>query len=152
MIASLMMYARPELEAAHKRYWASIRAELGKRGIESPEELSNDVDAFEVWRDPALVLSQTCGMPYRTQLHGEVTLIGTPDFGLEGCPAGYYRSPIIALTDDARAQVAEFAHARFAYNGTGSQSGFAAIIRLNRWASGLRTACTAAVIWHLHRW
>lgn len=130
MIASLMMYARPELEAAHGRYWASIRTELTQRGIESPENLSNDTDAFVVWRDPDLVLSQTCGMPYRTHLHADVALIGTPDFGLEGCPAGYYRSPIVVRSNDTRTEMTEFAQARFAYNGTGSQSGFAAIYNM----------------------
>ena len=77
MIASLMMYARPELEAPHARYWQAIRAALAARGIAAPAALSNDAPEFEVWEDPALVLSQTCGMPYRTRLHGRVTLVGT---------------------------------------------------------------------------
>lgn len=127
MIASLMMYARPELTGAHERYWALVRMALAEVGIESPKGLSNETEEFSVWKDPALVLSQTCGMPYRLWLHDKVTLIGTPDYGLEGCPPGYYRSPIVVRQDDPRADLADFVLARFAYNVSFSQSGFASI-------------------------
>ena len=127
MIASLMMYARPELEAAHKRYWTLIRTELDKRGIASPAALSNDTPEFEVWRAPDLVLSQTCGMPYRLFLKDDVALIGTPDFGVPGCPPGHYNSAIIVRADDTRSNLAAFQDARFIYNQDISQSGFAAI-------------------------
>ncbi len=127
MIASLMMYDRPELSDATARYWALIREALSARGIKSPVGLSNDVEEFAVWCDPSLVLSQTCGMPYRTLLHDRVTLIGTPDYGLEDCPPGYYRSAIVVRRDDPRETLADFIEARFAYNATLSQSGFAAI-------------------------
>lgn len=127
MIASLMMYARPETDAALGRYWALIRKALAARGIASPVTLSNTTESFAVWTDPALVLSQTCGMPFRTRLHDKVTLVGTPDFGVEGCPPGYYRSAIVVRAEDDRATLADFAAARFTYNETLSQSGFAAI-------------------------
>lgn len=121
-----MMYMRPELDAAHARYWGLICAELSEQGIDAPASLSNDVDAFEVWYAPDLVLSQTCGMPYRLWLHGKVTLIGTPDFGVPGCPPGYYNSAIVVRADDPRAALAEFNDAKFTYNQTISQSGYAA--------------------------
>lgn len=126
MIASLMMYLRPETEAAYARYWSLIRAGLSQRGIDAPENLSNDLPPFDVWRDPGLVLSQTCGMPYRMLLKDDVTLVGTPDFGVEGCPPGYYRSVLIVRQDDPRGSLTDYAQARFAYNETGSQSGYAA--------------------------
>ena len=132
MIASLMMYARPELADAHARYWSLIRQELNAREIDSPEDLSNDAEEFSVWRDPTLVLSQTCGMPYRKWLHESVTLIGTPDYGLKDCPPGYYRSPIMVRRDDTRETLADFADARFVYNVTHSQSGFASIYNMLR--------------------
>lgn len=127
MIASLMMYARPELEGAHARFWDHIRAGLGARGVEAPASLSQTAGEFSVWEDPALVLSQTCGMPFRTRLAGKVKLVGTPDYGLEGCPPGHYRSAIVVRTDDPRAALQEFAQARLAYNMAHSQSGFAAL-------------------------
>jgi len=126
MIANLMMYQRPELVDAHNRYWQLIREGLSKAGIESPETLSQDAEEFFVWNHPQLVLSQTCGMPYRTWLHDKVELVGTPDFGLDSCPPGYYRSALIVRADDPRTELVEFQQARFAYNQTFSQSGYAA--------------------------
>lgn len=126
MIASLMMYARPELEGAHDRFWMLIREELKGQGIEGPEKLSQHADMFEVWEDPELVLSQTCGMPYRVFLKEKVMLVGTPDYGLEGCPAGHYQSPIVVRKDDPRTSLLEFKDAIFGFNQTHSQSGFAA--------------------------
>ncbi len=126
MIANLMMYARPELDAAHDRYWALIRENLRAAGIDGPEQLSQNAEEFHVWRHPDLVLSQTCGMPYRLWLHGKTTLVGTPDFGLEGCAPGYYNSAIIIRRDDPRTALAAFRNARFAYNMSFSQSGYAA--------------------------
>ncbi|MGC1497251.1 MAG: PhnD/SsuA/transferrin family substrate-binding protein [Sulfitobacter sp.] len=126
MIANLMMYQRPELVKAHNRFWALIRKNLTAAGMDSPEMLSQDAEEFYVWKHPDLVLSQTCGMPYRTWLHDKVQLVGTPDYGLEDCPAGYYRSAIIVRANDTRTQITAFKDAIFAYNQTFSQSGYAA--------------------------
>ena len=126
MIASLGMYDRAETAGAHDRFWALIRGGLGARGVAAPEALTRGAGAYwPAWESPDLVLSQTCGFPYRSRLHGRVTLIGTPDFGLPDCPAGYYTSVFIARADDART-LPEFRSARFAYNEGLSQSGWAA--------------------------
>lgn len=126
MIANLMMYQRPELVDAHNRFWALIRKNLDDAGVASPETLSQDAEEFFVWTHPELVLSQTCGMPYRKWLHEKVQLVGTPDYGLDGCPRGYYRSAIIVRSDDSRTTLGAFRDALFAYNQTFSQSGYAA--------------------------
>ncbi len=126
MIASLMMYARPQLDGAHRRYWRLIREHLRRAGIDSPEHLSQNAEEFLVWQHPDLVLSQTCGMPYRMWLHDKVSLVGTPDYGLDGCLPGYYRSALIVRADDPRSTPAAFRDAVFAYNQTFSQSGYAA--------------------------
>lgn len=128
MIANLMMYARPELEEAHNRYWQLIRKHLTGHGISSPLTLSQDADEFDVWKHPQLVLSQTCGMPYRLFLHGSVNLVGTPDYGLADCAPGFYRSALITRADRKPAPLASFANATIAYNQTISQSGYAALI------------------------
>ena len=127
MIASLPMYDRAETAAANDRLWAAIRDGLRADGVEAPEGLQRDPDdLWSQWTSPDLVFSQTCGFPYRARLHGSVTLIGTPDFGVEDCPPGYYRSVFVARADDPRDTVAEFDGAPFAYNEAMSQSGWAA--------------------------
>lgn len=127
MIASLMMYARPETADAHARLWSHIHTALATHAVAAPAALSQSAGEFEVWEDPALVLSQTCGMPFRTMLHKKVQLVCTPDYGLKGCPAGYYRSAVVIRKDDPRTTLEAFAGARLAFNMSHSQSGFAAI-------------------------
>lgn len=126
MIANMMMYQRPELEDAHNTYWQLIRQYLLHAGINAPRELSQAAEEFTVWNHPELVLSQTCGMPYRLWLHEKVQLVGTPDYGLENCPPGYYRSALVVRRNDSRNHLTDFREAIFAYNQSFSQSGYAA--------------------------
>ena len=65
-------------------------------------------------------------MPYRIWLHNQVQLVGTPDYGLDDCPAGYYRSAIIVRANDTHTDISSYQDAVFAYNQTFSQSGYAA--------------------------
>ncbi len=127
MIASLGMYDPPPLMAANDRFWALIRDRLRARGIAAPEALTRGEGAcWPAWEAPGLVLSQTCGLPYRSRLHGRVTLVGTPDYGLEGCPPGHYRSLWVVRADDPRDRIEDFSGAVLAVNGADSQSGWAA--------------------------
>ncbi len=121
MIAALPMYDRPETAAANDRLWQAIRAELGY----GPEALTRGRDVWEIWEDPELLLAQTCGYPFRARLHDRVRLVGTPDYALEGCPPGHYRSVFVARCDDP-GELEHFAGRRFAYNEPLSQSGWAA--------------------------
>ncbi len=123
-VASLPMYDWPEIRGATDALWSALRDALRAEGIAAPEALSRDA---EHWEAPGLVLSQTCGMPYRLGLHRAVTLIGAPDYGLEGCAPGYFRSALVVRADDPRGTVEAFAAARFAYNTATSQSGWAAL-------------------------
>ena len=127
MIASLGMYDRPETAAANDRLWAGIRDGLRAEGIAAPDVLTRGKHAYwDAWQSPDLVFSQTCGFPFRAKLHDNVTLIGTPDYGLPGCPPGHYNSVFVARLDDPRATLDEFSNAPFAYNEDLSQSGWAA--------------------------
>lgn len=133
MIASLPMYDRPETRAATDQLWQLVRAELN----DGPETLNRDTDLWADWQSPDLVLSQTCGMPYRTRLRARVALVGTPDFALKGCPPGYYRSIFVVRRDAQGDKLGDFATQRFAYNEALSQSGWAAPVNYAE-AQGLR--------------
>lgn len=126
MIASFGMYDRAETAAANDRLWAGVRDGLRARGLAAPDQLTRGEAAYwPAWESPDLVLSQTCGFPYRARLHGRVTLVATPDYGLPDCPPGCYGSVFVARVDDKRL-LPEFRDARFAYNEALSQSGWAA--------------------------
>ncbi|MES2143391.1 MAG: PhnD/SsuA/transferrin family substrate-binding protein, partial [Pseudomonadota bacterium] len=127
MIASLGMYDFGAAQAANDRLWALIRDDLRKRGIAAPEALTRGADAYwPAWASPQLLLSQTCGYPFRARLRDQVTLVGTPDYGLPGAPPGHYYSVLVARKDDPRVDLAAFDGARLAYNEDLSQSGWAA--------------------------
>ena len=120
------MYDRPEVQGANDRLWALIRDGLLTRGLDAPDALTRGEMAYMPgWLRPDLVLAQTCGFPYRARLHAKVTLIGTPDYGVEGCPPGHYRSGFVARADDRRG-LAAFNGTPLAYNDGLSQSGWAA--------------------------
>lgn len=121
-LASLPMYDRPETAAANDRLWQAIRAELGY----GPRHLTRDGDLWAHWTSPDLLLSQTCGYPFRARLNDKVTLVATPDYDLPDCPTGHYCSALVVRVDDPRQTPTEFATARFAYNDPLSQSGWAA--------------------------
>ncbi|MBL9051120.1 MAG: PhnD/SsuA/transferrin family substrate-binding protein [Tabrizicola sp.] len=127
MIASLGMYDFGPLQGANDRLWRLVRDALRDQGIPAPETLTRGEAAYwPAWQSPDLILSQTCGYPFRARLHDKVTYVGTPDYGVEGCPAGHYCSVFVARADDPRRTLAEFDGARFAFNEPLSQSGWAA--------------------------
>jgi ABC-type phosphate/phosphonate transport system substrate-binding protein len=126
MIASLQMYDWPQLHDAYDTYWALIRDGLKDQLPDVPEELTRFSEESEAWLMPDLLLSQTCSMPYRQELHDKVTLVGTPDYGLTDCPPGFFRSAIVVRADDPRTHIDEFRNAMFAFNGKCSQSGYVA--------------------------
>ncbi|SHI78367.1 ABC transporter, phosphonate, substrate-binding protein [Shimia gijangensis] len=122
MIAMLGMYDRPETAAANDRLWQAIRGNLGF----GPVALTRDRDFFDIWRARDLVFAQTCGMPFRLELHARVQLVGTPDYGLPDCPPGFYNSVIVARRDAGDVTLTELCDGVFAYNEPVSQSGWAA--------------------------
>ncbi|MBW4710263.1 phosphate/phosphite/phosphonate ABC transporter substrate-binding protein [Roseobacter sp. YSTF-M11] len=123
MTASLPMYDTTTTRAANDRLWRLIRQQL-RHG---PVDLDRQSDPHDTWNDPGLVLSQTCGLPYRSVLHDSVALVGTPDYRVRGCPQGYYKSYVVVRKDDPRRDIGDFREAVLARNDVRSQSGWAAI-------------------------
>ncbi len=127
MIASLGMYDRIEAQPSNDRLWALIRDGLRLQCLTAPDALTRGAGAYwDAWLSPDLILSQTCGFPFRARLHDKVALIGTPDYGVAGCMPGHYRSVFVARGADPRAALAEFDGAALAFNEDLSQSGWAA--------------------------
>lgn len=125
MIAAFPMYDWPQATAAHDRLWATMRDLLRDAGHTAPEHLSRGSPLWEVWESPDLLIAQTCGLPYRTRLHGRVTLVGTPDYALPGSSPGQYYSEALVRADET-GQFKDFANRILAFNGQDSQSGWAA--------------------------
>jgi ABC-type phosphate/phosphonate transport system substrate-binding protein len=122
VIAHLGMYDIPALQGANDRFWGAIRARLGH----GPGALTRGVDFWAVWTSPDLLLAQTCGMPFRTGLHGQVALVGTPDHRLSGCGPGYYCSVLVVRENSIVQAIDDLQGGVLAYNDAMSQSGWAA--------------------------
>ena len=118
MIATLPMYDQPHLQAANDALWQAIRAALP---FEAPEALTRGDDLMALWTDPELLLGHTCGLIMVRRLHDRVHYVATPDFGIEGCPPGYYSSAIVHRKGETLRE-----GAKLAYNEPDSQSGFGA--------------------------
>lgn len=126
MIAALPMYDRPETAAANDRLWAGIRDRLRAGGIAAPDGLSRDRPLRDIWADPALLLAQTCGLPFRRGLCGGAVYVATPAYDLPDCPPGWYRSVLVARAPAAPGSLLRWRGARLAVNDAESQSGHAA--------------------------
>lgn len=127
LIAALGMYDRPETMGANDRLWALLRDSLRDLGQDAPDALTRgDLAYVQGWLSPELIFSQTCSLPYRAKLAGNVQIIATPDYDLQGCPAGHYRSVYVARRADGFATLNDAAGLDFAYNEALSHSGWAA--------------------------
>lgn len=125
MIASLPMYDRPANAGAHDRLWSAIRDSLRDHGIAAPDALDRNVLYRHVWGRDDLVLSHICVLPYKLRFEDRLTLLGASDYGVEGCPQGFFNAVMLARADDGR-DLPTLIKGRFAANARHSQSGFGA--------------------------
>ena len=107
------------------KYWQLIKYELLESVLSARDSLNLVLNEKDAWMYPNLILGQTCGMPYQKFLYNKVSLIGTPNFGIMGCLAGYYNSVFITNIQDNRSNLIEFKNSVFAYIMDNSQSGLA---------------------------
>lgn len=129
MTAALPMYDWPEVRAETDALWVALSRALRNVGLNAPDALARDIaDPFSHWRDPALVLSQTCGLPFAAELTGEVALLGAPVYAIPDTPPGCYRSEIVVRADDPAQTVEDLRGRRFGFNMRESQSGYACFL------------------------
>ena len=122
MIAALQMYDWPEVRERTDAFWARVRAELARQRIGAPVALSRPDDLSVPWRNPDLLVGQTCGLPFVSGRCPGTILIGRPDYGVEGASGGTYASAVICRANEA-APLSEFRGRTAVINEFGSQSG-----------------------------
>lgn len=126
MTAALPMYDWPEIRPETDRLWAALAPAMRARGLAAPDRLERRRDPDELWRDPDLLFSQTCGYPFATSLRGTVRLVAVPVYRAEGCHGPSYRSAIVVRAGDGAAGPGDLRGRRAAYNAAHSQSGYSA--------------------------
>jgi ABC-type phosphate/phosphonate transport system substrate-binding protein len=121
------MYDWPEVTWAHDALWDVLSERLNNASIVAPAAVDRMRPSDSVWRDPGLVLSQTCGVPFSTRLRGMVRLVSVPVYRVAGCEGAHYSSMIVTRRGEAAEEIRLFAGRRFAYNAADSLSGFVAL-------------------------
>jgi len=117
------MYDWPEIAWANDALWAAIATRLDIAGIAAPPALDRERHSDVVWRDPGLLISQTCGLPFSTRLRGMVRLIATPVYNVPGCEGPLYSSMIVTRSAESAEEIGRFSGRRFAFNTADSLSG-----------------------------
>ncbi len=125
-LASLPMYDWPQVRAATDRLWTAIGTRLRQAGLAAPDNLCRTADVEAAWRDPRLLLSQTCGYPLVTRLAGRVHYLATPHYDAPGCDGPNYCSIIISLKGAGKG-LADFSGKRIGINADDSLSGCVAL-------------------------
>lgn len=127
--ASLSMYDWPETSDALDSLWQLLKQPLRDAGLDIDDTMTLDRERtqMDIWQDPDLLVSQTCGFPYLKYLRDKTTLLGTPVYSVPGCRDGHYVSWILARSNDSRNALPEFENTRVAVNDQDSQSGYNAL-------------------------
>ncbi|WP_323771059.1 phosphate/phosphite/phosphonate ABC transporter substrate-binding protein [Antarctobacter sp.] len=119
MIASLPMYWQRETAPHWALFWDAVQQRLPDLPpLTTPDALPEDWYAH--WMAPDLMLSHTCGLPFRDRLRERVTYVASFDYALPDTPPGFYHSVVLARRDDTRDQ----GDMRLAFNQPDSQSGW----------------------------
>jgi ABC-type phosphate/phosphonate transport system substrate-binding protein len=123
--ASLPMYDLPMLRRATDAWWAGIARALRREGVaDVPDRLDRERDRAAQWRDPALLLSQTCGYPLRHAFADALRPVATPGYAAPGCDGPRYCSLLVVPADHPARGLADLRGGRVAYNAADSQSGY----------------------------
>jgi ABC-type phosphate/phosphonate transport system substrate-binding protein len=123
-VASLGMYDPPWLRGANDALWRGIAARLRDAGVaDVPDALDRGRPLGAIWRDPRLLLAQTCGYPLATSLREAVTVVAAPVHDLPGCGGARHRSLVVVAQTSSVATLAELRGARAAINGRDSNTG-----------------------------
>ncbi|MDN0123578.1 PhnD/SsuA/transferrin family substrate-binding protein [Yersinia aleksiciae] len=126
MLISLPMYGvQPQDVLPFGRL---LLQQLHRHGVTAVnQQLVFPSDLLQHWRDPNLLLSQTCGFPLVNLLQQQVQLVGVFSYQSPYCSAEYYRSLVVVRANDDGQTLADFRHRRVAYNSIDSQSGYNAL-------------------------
>ena len=123
-IASLPQYDLPELRQATDAWWSGIARHLRVVGLEDvPDTLTRAEDAEALWRDPRVLLTQTCGYPMMTELSDCLRPVAVPIYRCDGCRGATYSSVLVVRADSALHRLEDTRGKTVAANNRNSHSG-----------------------------
>lgn len=120
------MYDWPEVREAtaalEQALHVALTDALGLEAVDL-EPWADCLEEAEIWEQPGVLLTQTCGYPLTHQLTGKVRLIGAPHYDADGCDGPRYCSQLVVHRDSPFQQLRDLQGRCAAFNGPDSQSG-----------------------------
>ncbi len=132
LICAYPMYQMPELEPAVSAWWQGLRQHLVNQGLNDgdlPKLLFKPEDYYAHWRNPTLLLSQTCGFPLTHELHNQVQYVATQSYQTAYTKGPTYCSLVLVHKTNSANHISQLKHTRLAVNSDDSQSGYHALRR-----------------------
>ncbi len=126
-LVSFPMYDLPELRWATDAWFEGLCKAWKQQGLEIVPVLNRSLNSYDLWLNPDLLCSQTCGYPLQHRLKNKVHLLGTPSYQAPGCRQFYYSSAIMVAATACFQHIADLKDSVCAYNSTDSQSGYNAL-------------------------
>ncbi len=124
-LASLPMYALPEIADITEQWWSGLAGHFEDAGVaDVPRQLSHPADPVAHWSDPRLLFSQTCGYPLMQTLAGKVRVVATPCYTAGGQSGPEYRSVVLVAVSSPAQGLADMRGTRCAVNEATSHSGY----------------------------
>lgn len=117
-VAALCMYTEP---AAVSHAYQQLAKEVARRlgvGLDV-----TPTDFASLWHHPQLLLAQTCGYPWATQLREQTRLVATPQYTFPGCEGLNHCSFILVAKLSPAKTLADLKGQRVVINGRDSNSG-----------------------------
>ncbi len=122
------MYTLAGLEPVIDDFWRRLARAFVAEGVRNvPRRLTRGRPTQMLWRDPALLFTQTCGYPMMHAFRHHLQPVTTPCYAVEGCNGPTYRSAIIVREDAQVWRPEGLAGKIAAVNGPHSQSGYNAL-------------------------
>ncbi|MEZ6037576.1 MAG: PhnD/SsuA/transferrin family substrate-binding protein [Planctomycetota bacterium] len=123
-LAALPWYDFAELRQQTDAWWAGIARHLRALGVaRAPESLLRGRELAAHWRDPDLLLSQSCGYDVLYDHADALLPVATPCYLAEGCEGPRYRSYVVARADRPWCTFEQLRGRRVAINEATSHSG-----------------------------
>jgi len=128
LIAGLPMYDPPELRVAVDAWWAGLARAFRREGIaEVPDRLDRSLSTHDLWDDPRLFFTQTCGLQLIDRWASRFRYVATPRYAAPHCRCAEYCSLIVVPAASRAQTLPDLRRARCLINGRHSHSGFTAL-------------------------
>jgi ABC-type phosphate/phosphonate transport system substrate-binding protein len=122
-VAFPMYNVSAQVAAGYEALFDALVDVLRAEGMRDAVELEREPVLPDFWKRPDMLLSQTCGYPYLTQLREHVHLLATPAYDFDGCVGSDYASAIVVRDGSGIATLADARGCRAAANDPYSNSG-----------------------------